>query len=448
MLLLMSRLIICLVVSAYSCFSLAMSPERTLEGLVKDGLQGSVDIGTQLITLEQTELAATSAYTNLLPTLSLSAGRSTSTAESMTAGEIAKTTTTSNTAEVSGAWTLWDNYSNFRNITLANMTKATEVIRKQSTIENYILTLLDVYFEYLLTLRRKEVLEQQLSQSKWTHSESMALVKAGARTQLEALDTEIQVLNNERDLLEISQNLKVGQRNFQVLLNRGEKYEIPILNLLQLEPYFMKAFDKALPELKARSLAAVVSQTPDFRISKLSLDLSQERLKQTELGYWPTTSVKISHSYNLDNYVQEEPAGGRRAGLNSTTLSLNLSWQFFDWWGTQRSIKSSQLDFQSSQLRFRDSLQSSKAKFENLIENFEVTEKSLEASRLALLKAQKQQEFSREMYRVGRINLLSMQQSISRLYDAEISYASRKKAVFMLAAKLLYYHGTTLVPAL
>lgn len=276
----------------------------------------------------------------------------------------------------------------------------------------------------------------------------MALVKAGARTQLEALDTEIQVLNNERDLLEISQNLKVGQRNFQVLLNKGEKYEIPILNLLQLEPYFMKAFEKALPELKARSLAAVVSQTPDFRISKLSLDLSQERLKQTELGYWPTTSVKISHSYNLDNYVQEEPVGGRRAGLNTTTLSLNLSWQFFDWWGTQRSIKSSQLDFQSSQLRFRDSLQSSKAKFENLIENFEVTEKSLEASRLALLKAQKQQEFSQEMYRVGRINLLSMQQSISRLYDAEISYASRKKAVFMLAAKLLYYHGTTLVPAL
>lgn len=433
--------------ASVSTMALAAAQERTqLESFIRDGIASSVSIKAQKVSLEQSVLSRKNYLANLLPSLSLTAGRTMTTSESISSGIKSETTSTSNTAEISGSWTLWDNFSSLRNLRVAEISENIEKIKQEKEVEYYILNLLDNYFEYLLSLRRREVLEQSLVQTKLTHDESVALVKAGARTQIEALDTEIQVLNTERDLLELNQNIKSSKRNLLVLLNKEENYQIPILDMLTLEPYFMKKFESALGELKRRQVGDVVYQSKEYQIAKLGLESTSQKLRQTELGYWPSTSVKLSHSFNLDNIVAEEPSGGLRTPLSSTTLGLSLSWQFFDWWSTPRSIQSSQLDFHVAGLRFQEETQTSKAKYEGVLESFEINQKSLEASKKALLKAQKQQEFAREMYRLGRINLLSMQQSTSRLFDAEISYASRKKSLIILAAQLLYYHGTSLVP--
>lgn len=432
-------------------FGLLASPSfsnagNELETLIRDGLQSSIAIKTQNITADQAKLATKSTYGNLLPTLTLSTGRTSSAAETMSSGDISKTSTDTNSADISGSWTLWDNFSNIRQIRVAKINEQIEGIKRSRESETFVLSLIDTYFEYLLYLRRAEVLEQQLEQARWIHKESLALVKAGARTEIEALDTEIQVLNSERDLMELNQNIKTTLRSIQVLMNKEENYLIPHLNLLDLQPYFMKKFPPVLKVLRGVSSDQILAGTMDYKISKLGLDATLERLKQTELGYWPTTSIRLSHSYNLENYVQDEPAGGKRAGLNSTTLSLNLTWQVWDWWNTQRTIESSQMDYQTSSLRFRDEIQNSRAKFETYLENYDITVKSLEASEKAVDKALKQLDFSREMYRLGRINLLSMQQATSRLYDAQISFASRKKALYVLAARLINYQGQTLIP--
>jgi outer membrane protein TolC len=417
-----------------------------LETLVQDGLQSSINIKTQDIAADQASLATKSSYGSLLPTLTLSTGRTSSTSETMTSGDISRASTDTNSADISGSWTLWDNFSSIRQIRVSRINEQIEGIKKNRESESFVLALIDTYFDYLLHLRRGEVLTQQLEQARWIHKESLALVKAGARTEIEALDTEIQVLNSERDLMELNQNIKTTLRSIQVLMNKDETYKIPHLNLLDFNPYFMKKFPSALKALRGAPPDQILSGTMDFKISKLGLDSTLEKLKQIEFGHWPTTSIKLSHSYNLDNYVQDDPAGGRRAGLNSTTLSLNLTWQVWDWWNTQRSIRSSQMDYQVSSLRFRDEIQNSRAKYETYLENYDITVKSLEASEKAVDKALKQLGYSKEMYRLGRINLLSMQQATSRLFDAQISFAQRKKALYVLAARLLNYQGQTLIP--
>lgn len=430
-------------------FTSLLSNARTgseLEALIQDGLVSAISIQTQNLASDQSVLATKNAYGSLLPTLTLSAGRTSTSAESMTGGDITRTESDSNSGEISSSWTLWDNFSNIRQVRVAKINEQIESIKKTRENETFVLTLLDTYFEYLLYLRRAEVLGQQLEQAKWIHNESLALVKAGARTEIEALDTEIQVLNSERDLMELNQNIKTTLRSLQVLMNKDDGYRVPHLNLLELQPYFMKRFPMALKALRGLASDQVLAATMDFQVSKLTLDATLERLKQTELGRWPSASIRLSHSYNFDNFVQDEPVGGRRAGLNSTSLSLNLTWQIWDWWNTQRSIQSSQLDYQVSSLRFRDEIQNGRAKFESYLENYDITVKSLEASEKALDKALKQLEFSKEMYRLGRINLLTMQQATSRLFDAQISFASRKKGLFILAARLLNYQGQSLIP--
>lgn len=424
----------------------ALDANASLENLIKDGLKSSIAIKTQDISLEQAEIRTMNAWTNLLPTVSLSAGKTISNYESVINDQKSNLNSSLNTAEISGSWNLWDNYSSIRNIKIAKLSEDIEQIKKRRDSESYILSLLDTYFGYLLLLRQREVFERLLVESKWTHEESLALVKAGARTQIEALDTEIQVLNTERDLLELNQNIRSTLRSLQVLLNKDADYLVPTMDLTELDPYFMRTFPKVLAELKNKPIGLIVEQSKDHQISKLGMETYFERLKQTELGYWPTTSLRVGHTVNLDNYVADVPSSGLRTALNSTTVSLNLSWQVWDWLSTQRSIKSSKLDYQVSALRFHEEVEISKAKVESYLESFEINRKSLEASQKALIKAQKQNEYSREMYKMGRINLLSMQQSISRLFDAEISYAARRKTMYILAAQILYYNGTSLAP--
>lgn len=417
-----------------------------LEALIKDGLKSSIAIKTQDITLEQAEINTRNSWANLLPTLSLSAGKTVSSYESVINSQKSSFSSNTNTAGVSGSWTLWDNYSNIRNIKIAGLNEDIERLKKNRDSESFILNLLDTYFGYLLLLRQRDVFERLLVESKWTHEESLALVKAGARTQIEALDTEIQVLNTERDLLELNQNIRSTLRNLQVLLNKDENYVVPTMDLMDLDPYFMRTFPGVLEVLKNKPVGKIVEQSKDYQILKLGIDTYFERLKQTELSYWPTTSIRVSHNINLDGYVEDTPSNGVRTSLNSTSVSLGLSWQFWDWWSTQRSVKYSQLDYQASVLRFHEDVETSKAKIESYLESYEINRKSLEASQKALVKAQKQNEFSREMYKMGRINLLSMQQSISRLFDAEIAFAARKKTLYILAAQILYFNGTSLAP--
>ena len=65
---------------------------------------------------------------------------------------------------------------------------------------------------------------------------------------------------------------------------------------------------------------------------------------------------------------------------------------------------------------------------------------------MALKKSKIQLENSRELHRLGRINLLLMQQSVNRYFEAEAAFATRLKSLNMTMALILYRSGASLEP--
>ncbi len=429
--------------------SLAFSAQEKKDSLaevISVGVQNAFGLQSQKLQLEKEENQRWIRYAALLPTLTLTGSHNYLGAESIdaTTGDKTMVSGKTDTLNLSAKWTLWDNYKSIRDIHTSSLSLRAARVASKKEIQNYILSLLRAYLEYQLQLSQREILQNLLFQNKWTDKESSALVKAGAKTQVDAMDTEIQVLNTERDLLELENNIATGQRNLQVLINSDQIKNLPRIDLLTLRPYYMSNFEKKIEGIRTQNLSDL---NPDLKLLRLELEKTQNDLSQLNLSYFPQTYLTVSSDFNMDNMVNDPPVGGWRKPVQSYSVVLGFTWQFWDWLSTPKNIDSSSKSLEIQRIKYRQTELSSKADAENSMAQIEILNKTIEASRLAVEKAEAQQKFSKEMYRLGRITLLSMQQATNRLFEARNALASRLQSRFLLAAQLLYLNGEDLAPA-
>lgn len=416
-----------------------------LTQLVKLGLSNSNTIVAQQLRLEQVKNSRVTAFTDLLPVLSLSAGETRSKSESLDTDESKLITESkSKTMSLQASWTIWDNFQNIRNIQSAQLATDVERLNSHREVQNYILTLIEAFYDYQVLISRTEILENLLKQSQWTLEETKALVKAGAKTNLDSLDSEIQVLNTQRDFKESESSTRAAEKRIKLLLNAKMPLEIPRIDLLTHKPFFQTRLPKK-QETTESNFEHYLATNTEYKLSRTQLDKSLGELRQTKLGYLPKTYVRITNDWNLDKYIQDDP-GTRRTSLATTTLSLSLQWQFWDWLATPRAISNSDRDFQMLSMKHRDLTERIRSDLETNWDQYELNLNSVESSRLAVEKAEIQLEYSKELFRMGRINLLSMQQSMSRFFDAQISLANRIKTKYLLEAKIIYESGGNLEP--
>lgn len=417
--------------------------------LLKIGLSKSKTLESQNLKLEQSSNLKLNSYFDLLPTLSLSAGKTLTDAEDLSTGEVTKTHSESYSMKVTGSWTVWDNYQNIRNITLQGIEHSAEKIRTSKETESYIINLLDQFYEYHLSVKRQEVLTNILEQARWTYNESKALFEAGAKTRLEMIDSEIQMMNTERDLQENENTIQQAIRGLKLLINEDNLKKIPSLQTPlawgTYTPYFQTQFNKLYSQLNQDDIT--IDSNLEYQIARLSLKKNQEELSQTKLNYWPKLSLKASHEWDMDRRLDPNPSSGLRNDLQTTTLSLNLSWTFWDWWNTPRTITNSTYDYQMAANRFHDDTMKTKTEIKNQLEQFASLNKSIMASEKSLEKSKYQLEYSKELYKLGKLNLLQLQQSSSRTFDAEMALATRLKSKYVTMAKILYMHGYSVLPS-
>ncbi len=433
------------VTSLISGIAVAAVKLDPLVTVIQGGLSNAYSIKTQLIREQQADLKSTSSKFAFLPTVNLSASRSMSQAESLATGEKASATSHSSALGVSASWNLWDNYQTIRDYQSAQQALDIEHISTDREKERYALAVIETYFDLQLLLDRKEILNGQLEQAKWTKGESDALVQVGSKTRLDAMDTEIEVANAERDIFELSTQITSAERNIKLLLNTDSLVNLPRINMLEYNPFFMSGFSDKLAKSKVPDDKLTYSNL-DLLVSTKQLDKSLNEFSQTKLNLWPKTSLRLAHDINLDRYTQDSPPDGIRNYFQSTTLSFEFTWIMWDWFTQSRSTESSRLDLDNSRLQLKQSVEKARADLGSLIEQYEINEKSIESSKLIVEKANKQLSYSREMYKLGRINILNLQQSNSRLFDSKVALANRLRTRFSTAARVLNTLGVSIIP--
>lgn len=416
-----------------------------IQAIVIQGVKNSFGLKSQELRLEKTLNGRWDAYTDLLPTVSATGNRNIQTSDKLEENVKYSERTFANSLQVKANWTIWNHFENIRNIRVAQYNVDADRINSQKAIQEYIISLLEKYLDYQVLLMRRTTLRGSLEQSKWSYNQAQTLIKTGAKSPMETLDSEIDVINAERDLMELEQSIDSALRDLRIQINSDHTINFDAIDLLNAKPYFFETFEQQFPGIKRDWQQKLGSVNPLLRSVMIDLEKSQADLLQSRLNLLPKTSIQLSHEINLDSYVQKTP-GVPTTPLHNTAISLSFTWEIWNWLKSYRSERNSSYDKKITENTLKENTLKMHSELQSIIEQHELIEKSVQASQLALEKALSQLEYLREMYKVGRLNLLNLQQAQSRYTDARTSLATRLKFRYVLAAKILYQMGYSLVP--
>lgn len=419
--------------------------ETSLVPFVKAALNRSLGLKSEEYRLQQAGMAKKDAWAKLLPSLSLSAGRTWSKAESESSGTTVATSTEENSLSLSGSWTLWDHARSWREVYVADLDKRSAELSNEKERESLVVQIVEAYLGHLVSFQRFELAKKFMDQSKLTKDESDTLLKLGVITAIEAMDSEIQFLNAERDLMESKLEVENSERNLRALLNLSETDVIATLPLLSLKPYYLPRFENVRERLIKTEAGSLVGNSWEEKIGNLTVERAQTSYRQAQWDIWPKLSLKASQDWDFEQTINPDNDGYRPV-LSSASLSLTLSWEVWDWFTAKRSADSSGLTYQIVTNDYLDSRRRRVADIQNLISQYNILKKSVDSSALSLEKSRKQLESSRELHRLGRINLLLMNQSMNRYFEAESAYADRLKNLYIAISRIMYITGQSLIP--
>jgi outer membrane protein TolC len=402
-----------------------------LAEMIQEGIRHNISIKNQKINLEKAKIDLSTNKKANLPKISLSSGLS----YSHTAG----TGTLTESASLSTEWNIWDHWEAQTNIVTSKISLKNAELETFKSIQEYILNLLDSFFKLQLLKNKKMITNESLKSAQMNYDKAIQLVEMGAKTKMDAYTPEISLLNTKRDLLEINNQIQIDQTALKFLINPNKDTLIPTIDFLTFEPYFQKLFEKKWENLQKDWDKKILKTNPSIRITSNDMEKSKRQLAQEKLNHWPKISVSASHAWDL----AEQFKGGNAQSL---TAAVNLSWTVFDWGVSKSSLQSTIYDLQISELNFKKAIFEKKNTILSLFQKYKILAQTIKASQLILKKAEDQQEYSKQVYSLGKITSFELKQSITDLYRAKDSLASRLKEKFNLMGKILFAFGQDLRP--
>jgi len=414
--------------------------------LIEVGLKRSFVLRSQAYKYQNSVDQKKDAFVSFLPAVSLEAAHSNSLTNRFDPAQDESGSSHANSLSVSGAWTLWDNGNSVYSAIRASRAQRIEELNNRAAIRDYVSRVIDSYVSYQLILSDIKIGSAYLEQSQWAEKEARLLVRTGVKTKLDVIEAEIQVRTAERDLERLRTQRETAELNLKFLLNQEQLPELTEIDLLTYEPYFARDFQAEWKRIKSEDNAKLMMESLEYRKSQLELEQAGSTYSQAKWNYFPSAKINLSKSWDLTKNYLAEPQTNPKT-LESTTLALNLSWNLWDWFLTSRSIHRSERDFRMSEIQFHEQKFRKITQLAGLKENYSSLLKNIDTGQLILAKAEEQMIFSKELFKLGKIIMLKMQQSNLTYAQARRSQAELIKSKLLLQVAFLSELDLNLIPA-
>ncbi len=396
------------------------------------------------------------AYAKLLPTLSISTGRTyTKNKDYHDEINLSTQSSRSDNLTLSLDWTLWNNFENINSIREERLNEDIESIKTQSQNNLLKTQVIELFFKYQELLTKKNSLDTLLKQSKDAFEEARNQEKVGQKTKFETIDAEIDVMNAQNDAEELDNELKKTKQEITHLINKKsnasvapedfeeklESIEIPSINIHEYTPFYFTKFQKMFPEILKNYVELSTQKSPDLQVAKLEYEKNKISLFQSKLSLLPEVTISAGKTLDYGYKVQQSPDNFRKSPSESTSISINISYKIWDFFQTPLSYSNSEKNFQLSRINYLETLKNSGIEIQSIIDEYIFNEKATKVSKLILDKSEKIFDFQNAMYRLGKITLFQRQNAMNKLNDAKADLAEKAKNQFILASKIMYELG-------
>jgi len=253
-----------------------------------------------------------------------------------------KTTSNSYTASVGVDYLIFDGFGRKYNYKKLQESYNISEIRVRQVIENTLLGLLGSYYDVARLTENKLNLEQSLAISKSQLLREQYGYQYGQKTQLDVLNSEVNVNQDSINLLNIQRELANAKRDLNVILGREVNIDFEVDTAVTYAVHL--TYDNVLSNAKSNNTLLLQANK--------NITLSDYDLKINKSSWIPNVGVNGAYNWrdsNTDSNISNpfSLASQRATGLIG---AVSVSWNIFDGGLTKTRVQNAKIAIDNSNI--------------------------------------------------------------------------------------------------
>jgi len=333
-------------------------------------------------------------------------------------------TTNSYSASVGVDYLIFDGFGRKYNYKILQEQYNISEIRVRQVIENTLLALLVSYYDVARLTENKINLEQSLAISKSQLLREQYGYQYGQKTQLEVLNTEVNVNQDSINLLNIQRELANAKRDLNVILGREINVDFAVDTTVN---YALDlTYDNMLQSAKINNALLLQSEK--------NVTLSDYDLKINKSSWVP--NVGINGAYNWRNANTDSNIDNPFALASNTSTgivgALSVSWNIFDGGLTKTRVQNAKIAIDSRNIEkelvekdLERNVANAWETYQNSLFVLSAEKKNVETNRRNFSRSEEQFKLGQIItveFRLAQVNLLSAINSYNQAkYTAKVA---------------------------
>ncbi len=302
---------------------------------------------------------------------------------------------------------------------LSLMELSLDKIRKDimlSTIQAYI----DVY-EAENTL---DVLKKSKEALVRNYEEQKEKYKLRLVTKPEFTEAERSLKAIEAEVIQQTSNIEIAKEALGNIIGVKDSSSIEIVPFT-VEEKFTKSIN-----LK-NDLDSLTTRNTEYQMALKQKEISKKNIDLEKADTRPKVSGVITYGTSDNKKMSEMSKGKNYNG----TIGLNLSWQLFDWGENKLDVEKAKRNYEIKEIEAEKSLDDLKVGMKKVYYQLQALEKSLEAQKIAVEKAEEVYELEQERYSYRLITMRDLLDAETNLRQSRTNYISSKLRYFYLVSR-------------
>lgn len=413
----MNKKLLCLPISLFLCAALF---SLTVDEAVDYALKNSKTLQSAAIDLEIKTRAKDTAWNSLVPSVQLT-------------GTLARSNKVQNPMPPPGGWKEADHWKAVGNIGVSFMFNAALVqgiraaradfeaglITWEQTRADTERSIRKLFYGLLLQQESVALQQKMLANAQIRSNQSETGYKNGLVSELAFLQARVAYENQKPAVLKAEQEFKSQLGMFAFLLGLPLNSDIKLEG--SIEPVFAN-FDAE------KLIADYVSRRADVLLLQKNIELMRIRLSAMNLQIF-TPSLSLSYGFQpvvvdiTKNWFDDKNYAD--GGSFSASLAWNLT-NMLPFSSTRQQAKTLQANLQKTEIQYATLLQKGEMEIRTLTDKLTQSRTVIEAGKSGSDLAQRSYDMTREAYRNGTAELLSLRDAETQLIQARLSLASEK----------------------
>lgn len=309
-------------------------------------------------------------------------------------------------------------------------------IQARQIAENTILQLLASYYDVARLTENKSNQKQSLAISKDQSLRDRYSYEYGQKTQLDVLNSEVNVNNDSIDYLNISRELANAKRDLNVILGRdiGIDFEVDTAVTYAIDLTYENILNSA------KSNNALLLQ------AEKNVELSNYDLKINNSFWMPNIGINGAYGWNnlnvdTDNGNAFSLASQTSKGLNA---GVNLSWNVFDGGATKTRVQNAKIAIDNSNIQKEQIELDLERNVANAWETYQNSLFILQAEQKNVVTNKRNFSRSEEQFKLGQIISVEFRFAQVNLLNAVNNYNRAKYTAKIAELRLLQLGGMVL----